>query len=198
MDLSRFDERPVVVAIAGPNGAGKTTFFHAHLQRAALRFVNADLLTDELDLEPYAGAKLADALRRELVHQKESFVFETVFSDPVGDKVSFLEHAVEAGYEVLLCYIGIASAQTSQQRVSMRVSQGGHDVPDHKIRSRYPRTLANLEAAIRRLPHVLVYDNEDMGAPYRLVAAFKQGRPEQQNVPIPAWLEPVVSRLRSG
>lgn len=38
------DRRPVVVALAGPNGAGKTTFYHAHLQPAALRFVNADLL----------------------------------------------------------------------------------------------------------------------------------------------------------
>jgi len=37
------DQRPIVVAVAGPNGAGKTTFYHAHLQPAGLRFVNADL-----------------------------------------------------------------------------------------------------------------------------------------------------------
>ena len=37
----------------------------------------------------------------------ESFIMETVFSDPVGDKVSFLEEAVQLGYEVILCFIGI-------------------------------------------------------------------------------------------
>jgi predicted ABC-type ATPase len=84
MDL---DRRPVIVAIAGPNGAGKTTFYHAHLQLAKLRFVNADVLARELRIEPYAAARLADGIRNELVRQRESFVFETVFSDPVGEKL---------------------------------------------------------------------------------------------------------------
>ena len=67
MTASPFDQRPLVVALAGPNGAGKTTFYHAHLQPAALRFVNADVLARELDLEPYAAAKVAEALRRDLM-----------------------------------------------------------------------------------------------------------------------------------
>ena len=37
------DRRPVIVALAGPNGAGKTTFYHAHLQPAGLRFINAEI-----------------------------------------------------------------------------------------------------------------------------------------------------------
>jgi predicted ABC-type ATPase len=44
MDVSEYDQRPIVVAIAGPNGAGKTTFFHSHLAAAGMRFVNADVL----------------------------------------------------------------------------------------------------------------------------------------------------------
>jgi ABC-type cobalamin/Fe3+-siderophores transport system ATPase subunit len=81
------------VALAGPNGAGKTTFYHAHLQPAALRFVNADVLARELELDAYAAARVAEALRRQLVEQRESFVFETVFSDPVGDKLTFLKES---------------------------------------------------------------------------------------------------------
>ena len=64
-------------------------FYHAHLATAGLRFVNTDVLTRELDLDPYAAAKVAAGLRRELVAQRASFVFETVFSDPVGDKLTF-------------------------------------------------------------------------------------------------------------
>ena len=192
MDFALLDQRPVVVAVAGPNGAGKTTFYHAHLQPAALRFINADVLAHELDLDPYAAARLADALRRELVERRESFVFETVFSDPVGDKLTFLREAAASGYAVVLCYIGIAGPEVSEERVAMRVSQGGHDVPTEKLRSRFPRTIANLKAAIRDLPHVLVFDNGDLSSPFRLAAVFEQGRQSYAKGPTPEWMEPLI------
>ena len=152
MDFSAYDQRPIVIALAGPNGAGKSTFYHAHLAAAGLRFINADVISHELALVPYEAAGVADALRRELLSQGESFVFETVLSDPVGDKVAFLEEAARRGHMVVLCYIGIANAAQSTERVAMRVSQGGHDVPDDKLLGRYSRTLDNLRAAIPRDP----------------------------------------------
>ena len=81
MDLSRFDARPILVAVAGPDGAGKTAFYHAHLEPAGLRFVDADVLARELGLSPCDAARVAAVLRRELVRQRESFVYETVFLD---------------------------------------------------------------------------------------------------------------------
>jgi predicted ABC-type ATPase len=186
------DRRPVIVAIAGPNGAGKTTFYHAHLQRAGLRFVNADVLGRELSLEPYAAASLADALRRQLAEQRESFAFETVFSDPVGDKLAFLTAAAEAGYNVVLCFIGLTGPDLSEERVAMRVSQGGHDVPADKLIARFPRTLSNLRRAIHALPHVCVFDNSDLRTPFRNVAAFESGHQVAAHLPTPAWLAPLL------
>ncbi len=83
----------MIVAIAGPNGGGKTTFFHSHLREARLRFINADDIARELKITSYEAAELADALRRELVSQRQSFVFETLFADPVRDKLTFLKNA---------------------------------------------------------------------------------------------------------
>ncbi|MFO0967775.1 MAG: AAA family ATPase [Gemmataceae bacterium] len=193
MDFSRFDERPIVVALAGPNGAGKTTFYHAHLAPAGLRFVNADVLAEELALGPYEAARIADAVRRELLKSGESFVFETVVSDPVGDKVAFLDEAARGGAIVVLCYIGIADPEQSTERVAMRVSQGGHDVPDDKLRTRFPRTLENLERAMRRLPHVLVFDNSDLATPFRQVALFDHGQLVELHEPVPAWLAGLIA-----
>ena len=55
---------------------GKTTVFHSHLREAGLRFINADDIARELKITSYEAAELTDALRRELVRQRESFVFD--------------------------------------------------------------------------------------------------------------------------
>jgi predicted ABC-type ATPase len=187
-----FDHRPLLLAIAGPNGAGKSTFYRAHLKPAELRFVNADQLSLELKVDAYRAAEIADATRRELLRRGESFVFETVFSDPVGDKISFLKDAEDRGYTVVLFFIGIDTAETSNERVAQRVAEGGHDVPRDKILSRYGRVMDNLRRALVELKNVHVYDNSDLSDPYRLVAMKEEGRELRLSNPIPAWLEPLL------
>lgn len=186
---------PLVVAIAGPNGAGKTTFFHAHVQPAGLRFVNADNLASSLELDPYVAARMADALRRELIRRRESFAFETVFSDPKGEKLEFLKDAAGTGYAVILCFIGLSRPTLSEERVAMRVSQGGHDVPSDKLLSRFPRVLANLRTAIRTLPQVRVFDNSDLVRPFQHVATCLEGKLVFAPKPVPSWLEPLLKQL---
>lgn len=178
--------------MAGPNGAGKTTFYHSHLAPAGLRFVNADVIARELNLAPYAAARAADAVRRELLKQRESFVFETVFSDPVGDKLGFLREAAQSGYTVVLCFIGMSGPKVSEERVAMRVSQGGHDVPSEKLIARFPRTMANLRSALRDVPHVWIFDNDDLRSPFRLVAVFEDGNPARMEKPTPKWFRDLL------
>lgn len=169
--------RPLVIAIAGSNGAGKSTFVASHLAESGLRFINADVLAAEFQIGPYEAAEVAASLRAALISRGESFIFETVLSDPIGDKVDMLADYAEAGYTVVLIFIAIQDVAISIERVSMRVSQGGHDVPDEKLQTRFARTEANLKRAIERLPHVIVYDNSDLEQPYRLVQRYEQGKP---------------------
>ena len=189
------ERRPLVIAIAGPNGDGKSTFYETQLAESGLRFVNADNLARQLDLDPYKAAAAADRVRRELAQMRESFVFETVFSDPVGDKVDFLKSLEVDGYQVVLCYVGISSADVSDERVSMRVSKGGHDVPSSKIKERYARTLINLKRAIEQLGDVRVFDNDYLDYPYRLVAKCAYGRVVEVGQEVPAWLRGVLPAM---
>lgn len=154
--------------------------------------MNADVLSRTLNVGPYEAAKMADSIRRELVRQGESFVFETLFSDPAGDKLAFLKDTATAGYTVVLCFIGISGPEISEQRVAMRVSQGGHDVPTEKLETRYPRILANLRTALREVPHVWVLDNDDLRKPFRLVAVYENGRAVRSHKPIPRWFDLVL------
>jgi predicted ABC-type ATPase len=189
---SPLDRRPIIVALAGPNGAGKSTFFDSHLARTGLRFVNADVLALSLGMDPYVAAKNADVLRRKLVELRESFIFETVFSDPAGDKLEFLKDTERAGYMVLLVFIGISGPEISDDRVAMRVLQGGHDVPANKIRERYPRVMHNLKRALVELSHVRVYDNGNLERPFRLVAIKESGHSIELYEPTPEWLRAIL------
>jgi len=74
----------------------------------------------------------------------------------------------------------------------MRVSQGGHDVPADRLVARYPRTMANLRAAIRDLPHVIVFDNDDLARPFRRVAEFEGGREVFRAKPLPRWVKAMM------
>lgn len=192
MNFSLLDRRPIIVAIAGPNGAGKTTFFKSFLATTGLRYLNADLLGADLNVNPYSAAEIVEALRTALVARRESFMFETVFSDPIAAKISFLKAASDSGYAVIVCFIGLSDSSQSRQRVAMRVSKGGHDVPGEKIELRFPRVLQNLRLAIQQLPHVLVYDNSDLNQPYRHVAEFENGNTIALHQPIPDWLRHLV------
>ena len=194
--IAELDRRPLLVAVAGPNGAGKTTFYEAHIATAGLRLVNADVIAHQLGSDPYAAAGAADAMRRAMVRDRESFAFETVFSDPGGDKLRFLQDAAAAGYTVVLCFVGIASPELSEERVAMRVSQGGHDVPSEKLKSRFPRALKNLKAALSALAFVFVYDNTDLARPYRELAVFTNGRLIRKSRVVPAWFRPLVDAVR--
>jgi predicted ABC-type ATPase len=179
-----------MVAIAGPNGAGKTTFYNMHIRQAGLRLVNVDDLARETGLGSIAAAKQAGGLRRELVRRRESFAFETVLAGAAGN-FAWHHAAAEAGYHTILFYIGVSGAEVSGQRVAMRVSQGGHSVPEDRLIARYPQTLANLERAIRELPHVWVFDNDQLQTQFRLVAVFENGRLVTLHKPVPKWLKAV-------
>ena len=187
-----FNQRPLLIALAGSNGAGKSTFYKTYLQQLGLQFINADVIAKELNLDAYAAAKVAASLREELVRQRESFIFETVFSDPAGDKLAFFQNAAAIGFTVVLFFIGISSPNISNERVVFRRLMGGHDVPTDKLIARFPRTLENLRRSIRELPFVLVYDNDDLNDPYRQVAVFEAGHAVELADDLPVWLQEML------
>ena len=176
LPIEFLDKRPIVIALAGSNGAGKSTFFESFLADSGLRFINADVLSASLNVRAYEAAEIASSLRSALVGQRESFIFETVLSDPVGEKVDQLATYAELGYMVVLIFIKIDNPEESIRRVAMRVSQGGHDVPDEKLNARFERTHANLKRAIERLQHVIVYSNQDLSKSFQLVERYEYGR----------------------
>lgn len=69
LPLALLEQRPIIVAIAGSNGAGKSTFFETFLAQTGLRFINADILGEGLQITTYEAAEVASAIRTTLVNQ---------------------------------------------------------------------------------------------------------------------------------
>jgi predicted ABC-type ATPase len=184
---------PLLVVLAGSNGAGKTTFYERFLANLPMRFINADRIAAALspgdpDAATVQATRLAETMRRDLVRRGESFVMETVFSDPAGAKLGLLRDAQAKGYAVVLLFIGIESPSLSAARVAQRLERGGHDVPDDRVISRFPRTLANLRAALAFVDVALRLDNSSSRDPYRPVATWRSGREVSRAADAPSWL----------
>lgn len=194
-------EKRVLVVVAGPNGAGKSTFVETFLKSTGMLVVNPDdvargLLPDTPDAVAYEAARVADSWRRDLVARGVSFCMETVFSDPHGAKLDFLKDCQSQGYAVVLVFIGLESADLSRGRVMERVEAGGHDVPDEKIVTRFPRTFTNLRKALGFVNQVLLFDNSSADEPYRFVAEFRDGKRMPRKGYRPAWATRVFPDTR--
>lgn len=194
---SALAEPPVLVMIAGPNGAGKSTFHDAYLAPLGLEFVNPDLIEAQLrtqarDADPsaYEAARLAATRREQLLAEAASFCMETVLSDPHGEKVELLRRARQAGYRIVLVFIGVEDPALLIGRVVQRVQAGGHDVPDEKILGRYPRALRNLASALPLAHHAFVFNNSSTSEPYRHVATYVDGVLAKRTSVQVSWFEP--------
>ena len=171
-------EDPVLHLIAGPNGAGKSTLFQEVLRLSHLEFVNADVIAAQrwpaAALEhAYEAAAIAESQRSAFIEARRSFVAETVFSHE--SKVQLMRDAVAAGYLVSLHVVLIPEA-LAVARVVDRVANGGHDVPEEKVRGRFARLWSHVRDAIDIADDVDVYDNSSATEPFRLVATFARGR----------------------
>lgn len=182
--------------LAGGNGAGKSTFYRTRLKPLGMAFINADILAkqlfqDEAEERSYEAAKLAEKLRLELLNEGRTFCFETVFSHPA--KIDFIAKAKTLGYEIILVYIHLESAELNQARVSQRVSEGGHHVPDEKVISRIPRVMQNIKQTFPLCDASYVLDNSRLDNPYRQIAVIKHGKASFSKEALPLWAKALLS-----
>jgi predicted ABC-type ATPase len=135
---------PMLCIIGGCNGAGKTTLARELLPLMGIRrFLNADEIARGLSpLDPSLSAFRAGRLlieeARALLKAGSSFALESTLSGKTY--VAMLRDAKERGYHIVLHYILIDSADQAVARVALRVTHGGHAVPEDDVRRRFARS----------------------------------------------------------
>lgn len=202
--------RPVLSVLAGVNGAGKSSIGGHLLEQQGLPWFNPDTFARELraitgcDQATANGHAWAEGLRRldEALAGGYSHAFETTLG---GRTIAARLASAARTHDLTIWFCGLASPDLHISRVRARVAAGGHDIPEDRIRERYPRALLNLIALMPVLAHLQVYDNSAEAAPGRpipdpvLVLEMRGGRlmrPSPDDVGAlartPEWAKPLV------
>jgi predicted ABC-type ATPase len=194
-------ERPILWMIAGPNGSGKSTLYNrTDIEEwgGSVWIINPDLLTARLqtaeNLKPdIANATALDRIQAWLqasidVHQ--TIGVETVLSTPKYRPL--IEQARDKGFEIRMLYVVLDSADLQLERITLRVSEGGHDVPSAKVVARRQRSFEQLALFAKHLDRLMIFNNST-GEP--ALAAYKRFKQPLQIVGnMPADLRRVLER----
>jgi len=189
--------RPTLFVIAGPNGAGKSTFYDTVLSgRIVAPFVNADIiqLDDPSPEASYKAAAIAEERRREFLEEGRSFVMESVFSHP--SKLDLLRDAREAGFRIVLFHLNLASADLAVARVRARMAEGGHDVPEDKIRQRFERNQRIIRQAALLADRAQIFDSSALNEAPRVLLELANGQVASRAKDAPAWFETLYGDCR--
>lgn len=155
-------KKPEIIVFAGPNGSGKSTV--TALANIIEPYINADDIKRSTCCSDIEAAVLADELRNKQIDKLEGFTFEAVLS--TERNINLLKKAKEKGFFIRGYYILTSDVNINVLRVMARVNDGGHDVPEEKIRTRYNRAIALIPEFVEICDICHIYDNTD--SPYRI------------------------------
>jgi predicted ABC-type ATPase len=96
-----------------------------------------------------------------------------------------MRNAKQACYCALLIYVALGDPELHIERVRLRVSQGGHDIPDTDIRRRYWRSLLHAPEAILLANEAVLLDN----------SGLQPERDHLAGTSLPDWVQGIAAAL---
>jgi predicted ABC-type ATPase len=185
--------KPLLVVLAGPNGSGKSTLcetptFKAMLRENDIAVVNPDELAKQAPASAnallWSGREVHRAIA-EKIGDGSSFLIETTLSG--RNHFRTVELARATGFYVALHFIYVSTVEQSKTRVRLRVSAGGHDVPEVDQNRRFEKSLKNFSLLLPHTDEAFVYCN-DYSSGHERVAEYLKGNCFWRDLAAPAWL----------
>lgn len=153
-----------VVVFLGTNGCGKTTLINKLSDGLNISYINLDQIAKQKfsNIENYNekmkhAAELAMTINGEMLKKKQSFITELTLSNPKD--MEFLCRVKNSGAELILIFLLTRDVEINITRVKKRIAEGGHEVPEYKIRERYPKCFVAMAPAIEVSDLCFIYDN---------------------------------------
>lgn len=175
------------VLIEGVNGAGKSTLFQTIDSLKDMKRVNTDEIVRGFGdwhsaKDVIKAGKIAVKLINDYFSKGISFNQETTLCG--SSIIRNIKKAKSLGYEIELHYVGVDSAEIAKKRISHRVANGGHGIPDADVERRYAESLKKLKDIIDECNLVVLYDNTDY---FNRFAIYSDGRLVKLTNNVPNW-----------
>ena len=186
--------RPEIVVIAGPNGSGKSTYTEFivgpnQFADESIEYINADNIQAALGCDAVEAAQTATAMREKALSENRNFAFETVMS--TRRNLDLLIKAKENGYFICCFYFLTADSSINVQRVLSRVEDGGHSVPEEKIKTRYDKAKQLIPELVLVCDSINIWDNST-DKPFRIFRKKPDATDYFEN---PVWSQTDVEKL---
>lgn len=186
--------KPEIVVLAGPNGSGKSTYTEFivgpnQFADESFEYINADDIQKSTHCTAMEAAVSATQTRETALSERRNFAFETVLS--TRRNLDLLIKAKEQGYFIRVFYFLTADPLINIQRVNSRVEDGGHDVPEEKVVSRYKNALSLLPELVNICDSLNIWDNSTE-IPYRI---FRKKIDDIVYFTNPVWDKEKVEKL---
>lgn len=183
-----------LLIFAGPNGSGKSTV--TDRMQIIGNYVNADLIKAHLQCDDLKAAQIAEETREYLLKSNADFTFETVLSTPRN--LNLILRAKEKGYYIICIYILTRHPEINIKRVKQRVAEGGHNVTDDKVVTRYHRCLSFIPDLLSACNELYIFDNskDRSEGEADMIASLQNGMLELK--PTATWSQAMLESLVSG
>lgn len=139
---------PTYTIFAGVNGVGKTSIYKSvyYNENKNEKRINTDEMVARIGSWKDSNlqikcAREAVKLIKEYILEGISFNQETTLSGK--SIIKNIRFAKENGFHIVMNYVGVKDPQVAKERVRIRVSKGGHGIPDKDIERRYYDSLKN-------------------------------------------------------
>ena len=127
---------------AGVNGAGKTSIYESiyYTENKEEKRINTDEMVARIGSWQDKNLQIkcvreAVKLIKEYISEGISFNQETILCGK--SIIKNITLARENGFYIVMNYIGIDNTEIAKERVRIRVSKGGHGIPNKDIERRY-------------------------------------------------------------
>ncbi|MCF4015814.1 zeta toxin family protein [Clostridium sporogenes] len=181
---------------AGVNGAGKTSIYQSiyYNENKDEKRINTDEMVARIgswkdnNLQ-IKCAREAVKLIKQYILEQISFNQETTLSGK--SIIKNIKFAKEKGFYIIMHYIVVEDPEVAKERVKIRVSKGGHGIPDKDIERRYYDSLNNLNNVIEMCDEVNIYDNTEV---LREIIYLKNDKIIWKDKKIPNWANNILEK----
>lgn len=188
---------PTLYILGGANGVGKTTWYSIGLEDGyifpSLPFINMDNIQKELGGYTTESRLQAERIARnqigELISQKADFLIESNLA--TASDYEWIARMRKQSYQTVLFFLGTDDVTINKERVTQRISEGGHAVPEPIIEQRYKMGISYLKKEILLFDEVLLIDTTEF--PTKVMAIVRQGKIISTEQPLAFWVKEALS-----